>query len=73
VRASHLRSMSKTVSMPEDLGHRCDWRTSRSRRDILDASRKFRRKILGYVGLLIGCHSIPWPFVSWLRVTFYVF
>jgi hypothetical protein len=22
-------------------------------------SRKFRRKILGYVGLLIGCHSIP--------------
>jgi hypothetical protein len=22
-------------------------------------SRKFHRKILGYVGLLIGCHSIP--------------
>jgi hypothetical protein len=27
--------------------------------DILDASRKFHRKILGCAGLLIGCHSIP--------------
>jgi hypothetical protein len=51
--------MSKTVSIPEDLGHRCDWRTCRSRRDILDTSRKFYRKILGCAGLLIGCHSIP--------------
>jgi hypothetical protein len=37
----------------------CDWRTCRSRRGILDASRKFHRKILGCAGLLIGCHSIP--------------
>jgi hypothetical protein len=59
VRASHFRSMSKSVNMPEDLSHRCDWRTCRSRRGILDASRKFCRKILGYTGLLIGCHSIP--------------
>jgi hypothetical protein len=26
-RASHFRSVSKTVSIPEDLGRRCDWRT----------------------------------------------
>jgi hypothetical protein len=59
VRGSHFRSVSKTVSIPEDLGHRCDWRTCHSRHDILDALRKFHRKILGCVGLLIGCHSIP--------------
>jgi hypothetical protein len=51
--------MSKTVSIPEDLGHWCDWRTCRNRRGILDASRKFHRKILSCAGLLIGCHSIP--------------
>jgi hypothetical protein len=59
VRASHFRSVSKTVSIPEDLCRWCDWRTCRSRRGILDALRKFHRKILGYAGLLIGCHSIP--------------
>jgi hypothetical protein len=58
-RASHFRSVSKIVSIPEDLGRRCDWRTCHSRCGILDASRKFRQKILGYAGLLIGCHSIP--------------
>jgi hypothetical protein len=57
--ASHFRSVSKTVFIPEDLGHRCNWRTCRSRRGILDASRQFCRKILGCAGLLIGCHSIP--------------
>jgi hypothetical protein len=51
--------VSKTVSIPEDLGRRCNWRTCRSRHGILDASRKFHRKILGYAGLLIGCYSIP--------------
>jgi hypothetical protein len=40
-RASHFRSVRKTVSIPEDLGHRCNWRTCRSRRGILDVSRKF--------------------------------
>jgi hypothetical protein len=64
VRESHFRSVSKTVSIPEDLGRRCDWGTSCSRCGILDASRKFRRKILGYTGLLIGCHRIPRPSVS---------
>jgi hypothetical protein len=34
-RASHFRSI------PKDLGHRCDWRTCRSRYDIVDVSRKF--------------------------------
>jgi hypothetical protein len=29
-RASHFRSVSKTVSIPEDLGCRCYWRTRRS-------------------------------------------
>jgi hypothetical protein len=55
VRASHLRFVSKTVSIPEDLGHRCDWRTCHSRCGILDASRKFQRKILDCAGLLIKC------------------
>jgi hypothetical protein len=59
VRASHFESVSKTVSIPEDLGQWCDWRTCRSRRGILDVSRKFCRKILGYAGFLIGRHSIP--------------
>jgi hypothetical protein len=72
VRASHFRSVRKTISIPKDLGHRCDWRTCRSRRDILDASRKFRRKILGCIGLLIRCHSIPQPSVSRLRTTSHV-
>jgi hypothetical protein len=49
--------VSKTVSIPEDLSHRCDWRTCRSRHCILDTSRKFHRKILGCVGLLIPTDS----------------
>jgi hypothetical protein len=40
-RASHFRSESKTISIPEDLGHRHDWRTCRSRCGILDALRIF--------------------------------
>jgi hypothetical protein len=71
-RASHFRSMSKTVSIPEDLGCRCDRRNCHIRRGILDTSRKFHRKILGYALLLIGCHSIPRPFVSRLRKTSHV-
>jgi hypothetical protein len=55
VRASHFRSVSKTVSIPEDLGGRCDRRTCHSRRGILDAPRKFHRKILTP---LIECHGI---------------
>jgi hypothetical protein len=42
VRASQFRSVSKTISIPKDLGCQCDWRTCHSRRGILDASRKFR-------------------------------
>jgi hypothetical protein len=68
VRASYFRYVSKTVSIPEDLGHRCDWRTCRSRRGILDAL----RKILGRAGILIECQSISWPSVSRLRVTSHV-
>jgi hypothetical protein len=58
-RASHFRYVSKTISIPEDLGRRCYWRTYRSRRGILDTSRKFQRRFLDCVGLLIRCHSIP--------------
>jgi hypothetical protein len=29
--ALHSRSVSKTVSIPKDLGRRCDWRTCHSR------------------------------------------
>jgi hypothetical protein len=49
----------KTVFIPKDLGHQCDWRTCHSRCGILDASRKFHRKIFNCAGLLIGSHSIP--------------
>jgi hypothetical protein len=64
--------VSKTVSIPKDLGHRCDWRTCRSRRGILDVLRKLHRKILDRAELLIGCHSILWPSVSRQRVTCHV-
>jgi hypothetical protein len=72
VRASYFRSVSKTVSIPKDLGHRCDWRCYHSRRGILDVSRKFHRRIRDCAGLLIGCHSIPRPFVLRLRMTSHV-
>jgi hypothetical protein len=49
--------VSKTISIPEDLGHQCDWRTCHSRCGILDVSRKFRRRILDYAGLLILTNS----------------
>jgi hypothetical protein len=64
--------MSKTTSIPEDLCHRCDWRTCCNRHGILDASRRFHRKILDCARLLIGCHSILQPSVSQLRVTSHV-
>jgi hypothetical protein len=64
--------VSKTISIPEELSRWCDLRTCRNRRSILDALRKFYRKILGCSGLLIGCHSILWPSVSRLRVTCHV-
>jgi hypothetical protein len=64
--------MSKTISIPIDFGHQCDWRTCCSRRGTLDASRKFCRKFLHCAGLLIGCHSITRPSISRLRVTFHV-
>jgi hypothetical protein len=41
MRASHFRSVSKTISIPEDLGNWYDWRTCCSRRGILNTSRKF--------------------------------
>jgi hypothetical protein len=53
VRASHFKSVGKTVSIPEDLGRWCDWRTCRSRRGILNVLRKIWQKFLGCVGLLI--------------------
>jgi hypothetical protein len=58
-RASHFRSVSNTIFIPEDLGHRCDWRSCHRRCGILHALRRFHRKILGCAELLIGCHSIP--------------
>jgi hypothetical protein len=65
MRASHFRSVSKTIFIHEDLGHWCDWRTCHSRRDILDASRKIHRKILGCAELLIRCqHSATFYFTT---------
>jgi hypothetical protein len=72
MRASHFRFVSKTISIPEDLDCQCNWRTCHSRRGILDASRKFRRKILSYAGLFIGCYSILRPSISRLRATSHV-
>jgi hypothetical protein len=72
VRASHFRSVSKTVSIPEDLGHQRHWRTFHSRRGIFYVSRKFQQKILGCARLLIRCYSIPQPSVSRLRATSYL-
>jgi hypothetical protein len=51
--------VSKAISIHEDLGHCCNWRTCHSKCGILDVSRRLHRKILGCVGLLIGRHSIP--------------
>jgi hypothetical protein len=45
--------MSKTVSIPKDLGCQCDRRTCHGRHGILDTSGKFHRKILGCARLLI--------------------
>jgi hypothetical protein len=53
VRVSHFRYVSKTISIPEDLGCRCDWTTCHSTCGIFDASRKFRRRILDCAGLPI--------------------
>jgi hypothetical protein len=55
--------VSKTISIPKDLGHRHDWRTYRSRRGILDASRKFRQRILGCAGPLILIDSSQKSFI----------
>jgi hypothetical protein len=49
-RASHFRSMSKTVSIPKDLCCRCDWRTYRSWCGILDLL-KGRDLVLKGIGL----------------------
>jgi hypothetical protein len=51
--------VTKTVSIPEELGCWCNSRICRSRRVILDLMRRFHRKILDCAGLLIGWHSIP--------------
>jgi hypothetical protein len=69
-RASHFRSMCTTVSIPEDLACRCDWRTCHSWCGILDALSGFRWEILGCTGLLVRCHGILLgSFVLWLRAT----
>jgi hypothetical protein len=69
-RASHFRSVSKTVSIPKDLGCQCDWRTCRSWCGIFDAPSGFHWEILGCIGLLIGCHGIVLgSFVSRLGAT----
>jgi hypothetical protein len=69
-RASHFRSVSKTLSISEDLDCRCDWRTCHSWCGILDTPSGFRWEILSYTGLLVGCHGILLgSFVLWLRET----
>jgi hypothetical protein len=58
-RASRFRSVSKTISIPEDLGRRCDCRTCRNRRGILDASIKFGEKFSIALGFLPGVLAFP--------------
>jgi hypothetical protein len=46
--------VSKTIYIPEDLDHQCDWRTCRSKRGILDTLRKIHRKFSAALGFLLG-------------------
>jgi hypothetical protein len=41
MRASHFRFASMTISILEDLGHWCNWRTCRSWRGIVDVPSGF--------------------------------
>jgi hypothetical protein len=54
VRMLHFRSVSKTVSIAEDLGRRCDWKTCHCGCCILDASRKIIEKFSAALGFLSG-------------------
>jgi hypothetical protein len=54
VRVSHFRSVSKTVSVPEDLSYWCEWRTCHSRRGILDVQENFVEKFSAALGFLSG-------------------
>jgi hypothetical protein len=54
VRMLHFRSVSKTVSIAEDLGPRCDWKTCHCGCCILDASRKIIEKFSAALGFLSG-------------------
>jgi hypothetical protein len=58
--------VSKTISIPEDLGSRCNWRTCRSKCGIFDASRRFCRKKFGCAGLLIPTDSFQRSFSRFL-------
>jgi hypothetical protein len=51
-RASHFRYVSKTASIPEDLGHRRDWRTCCSRRGFLTCQENFGEKFSTVLGFL---------------------
>jgi hypothetical protein len=57
-RVTHFRYVSKTVSIPEDLGCQCDWRTCHSSCGIIDAPCGFRWEIFSCTGLLVGCLGI---------------
>jgi hypothetical protein len=67
---SHFKSVSKTISIPKDLGRLCVWRTCHYRRGILDTPRKFHRKILGSAGFISGVmtfHSSLIVTLTWLH------
>jgi hypothetical protein len=59
MRASHLYFASKTISIPLKINLSVRLEILLQPDDILDASRKFYRKILGCAELFIECHSIP--------------
>jgi hypothetical protein len=46
--------VSKTISIPEDLGHRCDWRTCRSIHAFLTCREKFVEKSSAALDFLSG-------------------
>jgi hypothetical protein len=53
-RASHFRYVSKTVSIPEDLGHQCDWELVAAGVAFLTRRENFIEKFSAVLGFLSG-------------------
>jgi hypothetical protein len=61
VRASHFRHVSKTISISEDLGRQCDWRTCHTDMAFLTRRENFSEKFsiaLGFLSGVIAFHGL---------------